>query len=88
MEHLVVPKKMAIKGLDRKQASSSKYDCKEELKKWLMSFCSQWSVVSVHGKIDLLASGSVAESECSKSLTAKVSLLLAVHITFPDTEQQ
>lgn len=44
--------------------------------------------MSVHGKIDLLASGSVAESECSKSLTAKVSLLLAVHITFPDTEQQ
>lgn len=63
-------------------------DCKEEFKEKLVSFCSQPSVIAsppTNGEIDLLASGSVAESQGCSSF-AEVSLPLADHIESPETE--
>uniref|UniRef100_H0WZV0 BRCA1-associated RING domain protein 1 n=1 Tax=Otolemur garnettii TaxID=30611 RepID=H0WZV0_OTOGA len=63
-------------------------DSKEECKGKQVSICSQPSVMAAHqknGEIDLLASGSLLESECSGSLP-EVSLLLAEQIESPDTE--
>lgn len=61
---------------------------KEELKEKLVSFCSQPSVIAsppTNGEIDLLASGSVAESQGCGSFT-EVSLPLAEHIDSPEAE--
>uniref|UniRef100_A0A667GRD2 BRCA1-associated RING domain protein 1 n=1 Tax=Lynx canadensis TaxID=61383 RepID=A0A667GRD2_LYNCA len=65
-------------------------DSKEEFKEKLVSFCSQPSVIAspqTNGDIDLLASDSVTESECSRSLT-EVSLPLAEQIESPETESR
>ncbi|XP_027447285.1 BRCA1-associated RING domain protein 1 isoform X2 [Zalophus californianus] len=65
-------------------------DSKEELKEKLVSFCSQPSVIAspqTSGEIDLLASGSAAESQGCSSLT-EVSLPLAEHIESPETESR
>ncbi|KAL2775044.1 BRCA1-associated RING domain protein 1 isoform 1 [Daubentonia madagascariensis] len=65
-------------------------DSKEEYKEKLVSFCSQPSVITspqIDGEIDLLASGSVIESECLGSLI-EVSLPLAEQIESPDTENR
>nr|XP_021522646.1 LOW QUALITY PROTEIN: BRCA1-associated RING domain protein 1 [Aotus nancymaae] len=67
-----------------------KFDSKEELKQKLVSFCSQPSVITspeINGEIDLLASGSLTESECFGSLT-EVSLPLAEQIESPDTKSR
>ncbi|XP_012506916.1 PREDICTED: BRCA1-associated RING domain protein 1 isoform X2 [Propithecus coquereli] len=65
-------------------------DSKEEFKEKLVS-CSPPSVIASHhqvnGEIDLLASGSVTESQCLGNLT-EVSLPLAEHIESPDTESR
>ncbi|KAI5152627.1 Brca1-Associated Ring Domain Protein 1 [Manis pentadactyla] len=65
-------------------------DSKEELKEKLVSFCSQPSVIAtsqINGEIDLLASGSVTESECFGHLT-EVSLPLAEEIQSPEIESR
>ncbi|XP_057603237.1 BRCA1-associated RING domain protein 1 isoform X2 [Hippopotamus amphibius kiboko] len=65
-------------------------DSKEEFKEKLVSFCSQPSIIAspqVNGEIDLLASGSVAESECFGSLT-EVSLPLAEQIESPEIDSK
>ncbi|XP_052491881.1 BRCA1-associated RING domain protein 1 [Budorcas taxicolor] len=65
-------------------------DSKEESKEKLVSFCSQPSVIpnlQINGEIDLLASGSVTESECFGSL-AEVFLPLAEHIESPEIESK
>uniref|UniRef100_A0A8C9J0B4 BRCA1-associated RING domain protein 1 n=3 Tax=Panthera tigris TaxID=9694 RepID=A0A8C9J0B4_PANTA len=65
-------------------------DSKEEFKEKLVSFCSQPSVIAspqTNGDIDLLASDSVTESQCSRSLT-EVSLPLAEQIESPETESR
>ena len=65
-------------------------DSKKESKEKLVSFCSQPSVITnlqVNGEIDLLASGSVTESECFGDL-AEVSLPLAEHIESPEIESK
>ncbi|XP_008997678.3 BRCA1-associated RING domain protein 1 isoform X1 [Callithrix jacchus] len=67
-----------------------KFDTKEESKQKLISFCSQPSVITspeINGEIDLLASGSLTESECFGSLT-EVSLPLAEQIESPDTKSR
>ncbi|XP_068399888.1 BRCA1-associated RING domain protein 1 isoform X1 [Eschrichtius robustus] len=67
-----------------------KLDSKEEFKEKLVSFCSQPSIIAspqINGKIDLLASGSVTESECFRSLT-EVSLPLAEQIESPEIESR
>ncbi|OBS76211.1 hypothetical protein A6R68_17338, partial [Neotoma lepida] len=71
----------------RPETEDSRFVPKEELKEERVVYCSQTPVMEsprVNGEIDLLASGSVAESECSRSLT-EVSLPLAEHIVSPDT---
>uniref|UniRef100_A0A452SZN4 BRCA1-associated RING domain protein 1 n=1 Tax=Ursus maritimus TaxID=29073 RepID=A0A452SZN4_URSMA len=63
-------------------------DSKEEFKEKLVSFCSQPSVIAgpqTNGEIDLLASGSVTESQCFSSF-AEVSLPLAEQIESPEME--
>nr|XP_045003991.1 BRCA1-associated RING domain protein 1 isoform X2 [Jaculus jaculus] len=68
----------------------SECDSEEEPKERLVSFCSQPSVATSpqgNGDINLLASGSVAESESFGSWT-DVSLPLADHIESPDAESQ
>lgn len=65
-------------------------DSKEEFKEKLVSFCSQPSVIApsqINGEIDLLASGSVTESECFGHLT-EVSLPLAEQIQSPEIESR
>ncbi|XP_029788787.1 BRCA1-associated RING domain protein 1 [Suricata suricatta] len=65
-------------------------DSKEEFKEKLVSFCSQLSVTAspqTNGGIDLLASDSVTESECSRSLT-EGSLPLAEQIESPEVESR
>uniref|UniRef100_A0A8C0RPT4 BRCA1-associated RING domain protein 1 n=1 Tax=Canis lupus familiaris TaxID=9615 RepID=A0A8C0RPT4_CANLF len=65
-------------------------DSKEEFKEKLVSFCSQPSVnpnPQANGEIDLLASGSVTESQCFSSL-AEVSLPLAEQIESPELERE
>ncbi|KAK2490584.1 hypothetical protein MC885_007922 [Smutsia gigantea] len=65
-------------------------DSKKEFKEKLVSFCSQPSVIAtsqINGEIDLLASGSVTESECFGSLT-EVSLPLAEQIQSPKIESR
>ncbi|XP_041593120.1 BRCA1-associated RING domain protein 1 [Vulpes lagopus] len=65
-------------------------DSKEEFKEKLVSFCSQPSVnpsPQANGEIDLLASGSVTESQCFSSL-AEVSLPLAEQIESPELESR
>ncbi|XP_055429363.1 BRCA1-associated RING domain protein 1 isoform X5 [Bubalus kerabau] len=62
-------------------------DSKEESKEKLVSFCSQPSVIGdlqINGEIDLLASGSVTESECLD----EVFLPLAEHIESPESESK
>uniref|UniRef100_A0A4W2GX75 BRCA1-associated RING domain protein 1 n=1 Tax=Bos indicus x Bos taurus TaxID=30522 RepID=A0A4W2GX75_BOBOX len=62
-------------------------DCKGESKEKLVSFCSQPSVIAnlqINGEIDLLASGSVTESECLD----EVFLPLAEHIESPEIESK
>lgn len=71
----------------RPETKDSRFDSKEELKEEKVVSCSQIPVMErprVNGEIDLLASGSVVEPECSGSLT-EVSLPLAEHIVSPDT---
>ncbi|XP_036029373.1 BRCA1-associated RING domain protein 1 isoform X2 [Onychomys torridus] len=71
----------------RPETEDSRFDSKEELKEERVVCCSQTPVTEsprVNGEIDLLASGSIAESEFSGSLT-EVSLPLAEHIVSPDT---
>ncbi|XP_034511016.1 BRCA1-associated RING domain protein 1 isoform X3 [Ailuropoda melanoleuca] len=63
-------------------------DSKEEFKEKLVSFCSQPSVIGgpqTNGEIDLLASGSVTESQCFSSF-AEFSLPLAEQTESPETE--
>ncbi|KAF0871845.1 BRCA1-associated RING domain protein 1 [Crocuta crocuta] len=63
---------------------------KKELKEKLVSFYSQPSVPATpqtNGDIDLLASDSVTESDCSRSLT-EVSLPLAEQIESPEMESK
>lgn len=75
------------KGNSRPETEDSRFDSKEELKEERVVSCSQIPVMEspqVNGEIDLLASGSVAESECSGRLT-EVSLPLAEHIVSPGT---
>ncbi|XP_070314715.1 BRCA1-associated RING domain protein 1 isoform X2 [Odocoileus virginianus] len=65
-------------------------DSKKESKEKLVSFCSQPSVIAnlpINGEIDLLASGSVTESECFGDL-AEVFLPLAEHIESPEIESK
>nr|KAF6493727.1 BRCA1 associated RING domain 1 [Rousettus aegyptiacus] len=65
-------------------------DSKEEFKEKLVSFCSQPSVIAspqINGEIDLLASGSVADSECFGSVT-EISLPLAEQIESPEIESK
>ncbi|XP_025747906.1 BRCA1-associated RING domain protein 1 isoform X2 [Callorhinus ursinus] len=72
------------------EKEDSELDSKEELKEKLVSFCSQPSVIAspqTTGEIDLLASGSAAESQGCSSLT-EVSLPLAEHIESPETESR
>uniref|UniRef100_A0A8D1IEA1 BRCA1-associated RING domain protein 1 n=1 Tax=Sus scrofa TaxID=9823 RepID=A0A8D1IEA1_PIG len=72
------------------EKEDGKLDSKEEFKEKLVSFCSQPSVIAspqMNGEIDLLASGSVTESECLGSFT-EVSLPLAEHIESPETESK
>ncbi|VFV20097.1 brca1-associated ring domain [Lynx pardinus] len=72
------------------EKEDSEPDSKEEFKEKLVSFCSQPSVIAspqTNGDIDLLASDSVTESECSRSLT-EVSLPLAEQIESPETESR
>ncbi|GAB1285062.1 BRCA1-associated RING domain protein 1 [Apodemus speciosus] len=85
------PKKPVAKlnreGDLRPETKDSRFDSKEELEEEKAASCSQTPVTErprVNGEIDLLASGSVVESECSGSLT-EVSLPLAEHIVSPDT---
>lgn len=71
----------------RPETDDSRFDSKEELKEKKVVSCSRAPVVEspqVHREIDLLASGSAAESECAGGLT-QVSLPLAEHIVSPDT---
>ncbi|XP_005361474.1 BRCA1-associated RING domain protein 1 [Microtus ochrogaster] len=71
----------------RPETDDSRFDSKEELKEKKVVSCSRTPVVEspqVHREIDLLASGSAAESECSGGLT-QVSLPLAEHIVSPDS---
>ncbi|XP_017651738.2 BRCA1-associated RING domain protein 1 isoform X1 [Nannospalax galili] len=70
------------------EQEGSEPDSKQEFKERLVSFCSQPSVIEspqINSEIDLLASGSVAESECFGSLT-EGSLPLAEHIVSPEIE--
>uniref|UniRef100_A0A2K5PTG1 BRCA1-associated RING domain protein 1 n=1 Tax=Cebus imitator TaxID=2715852 RepID=A0A2K5PTG1_CEBIM len=72
------------------EKEDGKFDSKEESKQKLVSFCSQPSVITspeINGEIDLLASGSLTESECFGSLT-EVSLPLAEQIDSPDTKSK
>ncbi|XP_061060730.1 BRCA1-associated RING domain protein 1 [Eubalaena glacialis] len=72
------------------EKEDGKLDSKEEFKEKLVSFYSQPSVIAspqINGKIDLLASGSVTESECFRSLT-EVSLPLAEQIESPEIESR
>uniref|UniRef100_A0A8C3W9S6 BRCA1-associated RING domain protein 1 n=1 Tax=Catagonus wagneri TaxID=51154 RepID=A0A8C3W9S6_9CETA len=72
------------------EKEEGKLDSKEEFKEKLVSFCSQPSIIAspqINGEIDLLASGSVTESECFGSLT-EVSLPLAEHIESPEIESK
>ncbi|XP_032134203.1 BRCA1-associated RING domain protein 1 isoform X3 [Sapajus apella] len=72
------------------EKEDGKFDSKEESKQKLVSFCSQPSVITspeINGEIDLLASGSLTESECFGSLT-EVSLPLAEQIDSPDTNSR
>ncbi|XP_063501750.1 BRCA1-associated RING domain protein 1 isoform X5 [Symphalangus syndactylus] len=72
------------------EKEDGEFDSKEESKQKLVSFCSQPSVISspqINGEIDLLASGSLTESECFGSLT-EVSLPLAEQIESPDTKNR
>ncbi|KAL4667330.1 hypothetical protein H8959_006019 [Pygathrix nigripes] len=72
------------------EKEDGEFDSKEESKQKLISFCSQPSVISspqINGEIDLLASGSLTESECFGSLT-EVSLPLAEQIESPDTKSR
>uniref|UniRef100_A0A8C9IPB3 BRCA1-associated RING domain protein 1 n=1 Tax=Piliocolobus tephrosceles TaxID=591936 RepID=A0A8C9IPB3_9PRIM len=72
------------------EKEDGEFDSKEESKQKLVSFCSQPSVISspqMNGEIDLLASGSLTESECFGSLT-EVSLPLAEQIESPDTKSR
>ncbi|KAI4037968.1 BRCA1 associated RING domain 1 [Homo sapiens] len=72
------------------EKEDGEFDSKEESKQKLVSFCSQPSVISspqINGEIDLLASGSLTESECFGSLT-EVSLPLAEQIESPDTKSR
>ncbi|XP_059133995.1 BRCA1-associated RING domain protein 1 [Peromyscus eremicus] len=74
-------------GSLRPETEDSRFDSKEEPKEERVVCCSQTPVMEsprVNGEIDLLASGSVAESEYSGNLT-EVSLPLAEHIVSPDT---
>lgn len=70
----------------RPETDNSRFDSNGEMKEKVVS-CSRLPVVEspqVNGEIDLLASGSAAESECSGGLT-ELSLPLAEHIVSPDT---
>ncbi|XP_038940102.1 BRCA1-associated RING domain protein 1 isoform X2 [Rattus norvegicus] len=85
------PKKSVAKinreGNFRPETRDSRFDSKEKLKEEKVVSFSQTLVMEnsrVNGEIDLLASGSVVESECSGSF-AEVSLPLAEHIVSPDT---
>uniref|UniRef100_A0A2K6NUR7 BRCA1-associated RING domain protein 1 n=1 Tax=Rhinopithecus roxellana TaxID=61622 RepID=A0A2K6NUR7_RHIRO len=72
------------------EKEDGEFDSKEESKQKLVSFCSQPSIISspqINGEIDLLASGSLTESECFGSLT-EVSLPLAEQIESPDTKSR
>lgn len=72
------------------EKEDGKLDSEEEFKEKLVSFCSQPSVIAspqINAKIDLLASGSVTKSECSRSLT-EVSLPLAEQIESPEIESR
>ncbi|XP_051010093.1 BRCA1-associated RING domain protein 1 [Acomys russatus] len=69
------------------ETKDSRFVSKEELKAERVVSCSQSPVMEspwVNGEIDLLASGSVVESECSESLVG-FSLPLAEHTVSPDT---
>ncbi|KAK2108529.1 BRCA1-associated RING domain protein 1 [Saguinus oedipus] len=88
-------KKKALAEINQKwnlqaEKEDGKFDTKEESKQKLVSFCSQPSVITspeINGEIDLLASGSLTESECFGSLT-EVSLPLAEQIESPDTKSR
>ncbi|XP_059871534.1 BRCA1-associated RING domain protein 1 [Delphinus delphis] len=72
------------------EKEDGKPDSEEEFKEKLVSFCSQPSVIAspqINAKIDLLVSGSITKSECSRSLT-EVSLPLAEHIESPEIESR
>ncbi|XP_012969106.1 BRCA1-associated RING domain protein 1 isoform X2 [Mesocricetus auratus] len=74
-------------GNSRPETEDSRFDSKEELKEERVDSCTEVPVMEspqVNREIDLLASGSVAESECSGRLT-DVSLPLAEHIVSPGT---
>ncbi|XP_060224572.1 BRCA1-associated RING domain protein 1 isoform X2 [Meriones unguiculatus] len=74
----------------RTEKKDDRFDSKEEVKEQRVPSYSQTPVVERpqgNSEIDLLASGSVVDSECSGSLT-KVSLPLAEHIVSPDTESK
>lgn len=79
--------KINQEGNLRPETKDSRFDSKEELKEEKAASCSQTPVPErpwANGGIDLLASGSAVESECSGSLT-EISLPLAEHIVSPDT---
>ncbi|XP_058388933.1 BRCA1-associated RING domain protein 1 isoform X2 [Diceros bicornis minor] len=72
------------------EKEDSELDSKEECKEKLVSFCSQPSIIAspqINGEIDLLASGSVTESEGFGSLT-EVSLPLAEQIESPENKSR
>ncbi|XP_008047406.1 BRCA1-associated RING domain protein 1 [Carlito syrichta] len=72
------------------EVEDGELNSKEESKETLVSFCSQPSVIispQKNGEIDLLASGSVKESESYGSLT-EISLPLAELIESPDTDSR
>uniref|UniRef100_A0A8B9WJB6 BRCA1-associated RING domain protein 1 n=1 Tax=Bos mutus grunniens TaxID=30521 RepID=A0A8B9WJB6_BOSMU len=85
-------KKKTLAEVNRKwnleaEKADGDLDCKGESKEKLVSFCSQPSVIAnlqINGEIDLLASGSVTESECLD----EVFLPLAEHIESPEIESK
>ncbi|XP_005396973.1 PREDICTED: BRCA1-associated RING domain protein 1 [Chinchilla lanigera] len=75
-------------NLDTKK-EGGELDPKEEFKEKQVSFCSQPSIIGspqVNGEIDLLASGSITESESCGSFT-EVFLPLAEHIESPESDK-
>ncbi|XP_010614332.1 BRCA1-associated RING domain protein 1 [Fukomys damarensis] len=89
------PKKKTLAEINQEwtlnaEKESDELDLKDEFKEKQVSFCSQPAIIGspqVNGEIDLLASGSVTESESCGSLN-EVFLPLAEHIESPDNDQR